>query len=485
MQLNMSEKRFSRLVGDKASAIPSVVNVAEFFIARAPEVVKLYNSIKIKDRFIPNHMRRRIRSYKPWHIRPKKRKNQSGGEKTLSRRNQRLHRLHLVEEEGCKTRLPCTHIWHAKRFRMENMWGMRLPVRVNGKGPRSIRRISKQGCVVHDRSYMDYWRFVVESWTDLVLKLRSIGFDGNLEHSKIVSGDFFATGFIKADCLVLSPYQLLRISDSAVEVWTHPAGRLEVAPLMHTLGVTLETKRIRFELLGARAIEILRKALGRLDLVVEKIPGKAQRIDGAVLNCRAAGRMLDVLIQDADQAHYVLRSFCRAGASPIGAHDRHALLSYLLVPDFPYDFPSSKAGARHAAIEAKRVLEIDQKRPRHAKMNSESVESPFFSDWGLLGCSSRLPGEDELEAVSVVASRGVIHNNAHIYIDQILVGFVTTTCGKEDLRAVGFTKVRGFASSRGVPVELNNPGSTERLKAFMYPCELRSTDSNMIDYRVS
>ncbi|CAD7947555.1 unnamed protein product [Amoebophrya sp. A120] len=47
-----------------------------------------------------------------------------------------------------------THVWHAKRFHMETVWGWRLPKNSCEIGARAVwRKCKKQGLVLHDRSY--------------------------------------------------------------------------------------------------------------------------------------------------------------------------------------------------------------------------------------------------------------------------------------------------------------------------------------------
>jgi hypothetical protein len=458
-------QRYSTFAGDHN--IPSLLNVADFFAARAPEVVKLYSSMKLKSKFIPNHLRRRIRSFKPWFNRPRRKRTPRNPSKPLSRRTRRLLGLHLVESEGQKRRLAYTHIWHAKRFRMGNIWNMRLPTHVSNKGARAILRISTKGCVLHDRSYLDCWKLGEE------VNFKSNGFEGIFDHAKVLSGEFFGSGFVKSDGLVISPFQLVYREES-VFVWTHPSCRQEVEPIMKSMNGVLMNRQVRFELIGTRAIEVVSRVFG--EKPNELIPGKVVCVDKIILNLRAHGRIVDVVFLEGGQYMYWWQRFIRAGSSPIGVYDRHELLSHLVVPDFPFDFPYSRSGAREAAIVAKSLVEKDARRPKHAKMNATSVESPFFSDWTLIGCQSRIPLESEVKCVCVISTRCVIKHNAHLHAGDQLVGYVTTSCGKEDLRAIGYVH-QGF---HGTEIEFQNPGSIHRFKAKLEVSKLKSTDSNLI-----
>ena len=474
---------FSKLVGAHASAIPSVLQVSEFFLARAPEVIKLYHSLKVRDGYAPSHLRRRTKAFRPYHQRPKLRRSKHFFPRAMSRRTRRLHRTYLLESVGEKHRLPATHVWHAKRFRMENMWGMRLPVHVSDKGERAILRLSQHRCCIHDRSYLDCWRVSGDSTDGVVDILRSIGIPSSVGHVKVVSGEFFASGFITSDdkCVV-SPFQALWRAEGVVDIWTHPAARPEVQPLMDSASAEFRNRQVRFELAGSRVAEYLAKTTGVRLEDFECVPGKVAQVKdhGWIMNIRAGGGIVDVVFDDAEgQPMWLWRSLVAAGASAIGVADRHALLSQFHAPDFPYDFPATKAGARYAAGEARRVLEADQAKPRQCKMNVGSVESPYFSDWTLVGCASRVPVAGELRPIVLHAVRGIAKPNAHIYANGILAGFVTTTCGRTSLRAVGHVAAHVGDSAL---IQFQNPGSVHKFDAKITACKLSSTDSTLLGF---
>ena len=47
-----------------------------------------------------------------------------------------------------------THIWHAKRFKMETRWGVRYPVRCSDKSDRSTYRlVQRDSACIMDKSY--------------------------------------------------------------------------------------------------------------------------------------------------------------------------------------------------------------------------------------------------------------------------------------------------------------------------------------------
>jgi len=46
-----------------------------------------------------------------------------------------------------------THLWHAKRMHMANMWGYRLALQPTEKAFRPSHRAAMHGAIVHDASY--------------------------------------------------------------------------------------------------------------------------------------------------------------------------------------------------------------------------------------------------------------------------------------------------------------------------------------------
>ncbi|KAL7280061.1 hypothetical protein ACG7TL_006476 [Trametes sanguinea] len=64
----------------------------------------------------------------------------------------KLARRYAMARAEDKTWLE-THIWHAKRMHMENMWGYRLAVTPTEKSSRPSHRASVHGSILHDASY--------------------------------------------------------------------------------------------------------------------------------------------------------------------------------------------------------------------------------------------------------------------------------------------------------------------------------------------
>ncbi|KAL5512825.1 hypothetical protein ACEPAG_3091 [Sanghuangporus baumii] len=99
-------------------------------------------------RYVPARLRQKARAEMDSSAKPssKKRLPRRGKSKVLTRTEEFLKR------QQDKSWLE-THIWHAKRMHMENMWGYRLAKTPTEKAFRPSHRASVHGCILHDASY--------------------------------------------------------------------------------------------------------------------------------------------------------------------------------------------------------------------------------------------------------------------------------------------------------------------------------------------
>ncbi|KAG2357597.1 POP1-domain-containing protein [Suillus spraguei] len=152
--------------------LPASIDVERFTEARAYEINAMQNAIKTAGESVthrvwqtlPRHLRRRAASHDvrrvPLRLREKARaemvpvtrrilkraRSKQGKTKQVSRTES------LLKRQRDKTWLE-THIWHAKRMKMENMWGYRLAVTPTEKSFRPSHRASMHGSILHDSSY--------------------------------------------------------------------------------------------------------------------------------------------------------------------------------------------------------------------------------------------------------------------------------------------------------------------------------------------
>ncbi|PBK74850.1 POP1-domain-containing protein [Armillaria solidipes] len=159
---------------DSMARLPGVIDVEAFTEARSFEINAMQNAMKTASssstqrawQALPRHLRRRAASHDvrrvpvrlrekakaeaPWIMDVRKdinrQKPKRGKDKRVSKTESFLKR------QRDKTWLE-THLWHAKRMKMENMWGYRLAVHPSEKAFRPSHRAAVRGSILHDASY--------------------------------------------------------------------------------------------------------------------------------------------------------------------------------------------------------------------------------------------------------------------------------------------------------------------------------------------
>ncbi|EIW81399.1 POP1-domain-containing protein [Coniophora puteana RWD-64-598 SS2] len=152
--------------------LPSAIDVERFTEARAFEISAMQTAMQNASessttrvwQTLPRHLRRRAASHDvrrvPLRLRerarqemdPVKRKALGRSQPKRGKGKQISRTESLLKRQRDKKWLE-THLWHAKRMKMENMWGYRLAVHPNEKSYRSSHRASVHGSIIHDASY--------------------------------------------------------------------------------------------------------------------------------------------------------------------------------------------------------------------------------------------------------------------------------------------------------------------------------------------
>ncbi|KXJ21203.1 ribonucleases P/MRP protein subunit POP1 [Exaiptasia diaphana] len=153
------------------SQAPRGINVAEFAEARALELHNMIQEISTADKkgskrvfqSLPKHMRRRAASYNvkrmPVRLRElgkKEEKNQTDTPKQKKSRRQRRKPKSLLNDYNRRKKNNVwleTHIWHAKRMKMVNVWGYKLAEHPSDKSFRACHRAVSNTCLLQDISY--------------------------------------------------------------------------------------------------------------------------------------------------------------------------------------------------------------------------------------------------------------------------------------------------------------------------------------------
>ncbi|KAF8120269.1 ribonucleases P/MRP protein subunit POP1-domain-containing protein [Boletus edulis] len=150
--------------------LPASLDVERFTEARAYEIDAMQKAMKTARhssthrawQTLPRHLRRRAASHDvrrvPVRLRDKARAEMDANKRRLlgrpkrGRVNQITRTEVLLKRQRDKSWLE-THIWHAKRAKMQNMWGYRLAVTPTEKAFRPSHRASMHGSILHDASY--------------------------------------------------------------------------------------------------------------------------------------------------------------------------------------------------------------------------------------------------------------------------------------------------------------------------------------------
>ncbi|XP_076332758.1 LOW QUALITY PROTEIN: POP1 ribonuclease P/MRP subunit [Tachypleus tridentatus] len=146
--------------------LPYELNVMKYAQSRAKEIASLLAEVEKKSpklpmQQLPRHMRRRAASHNvkrlPRRLRDRAAKeiNKTKSSKRPSRRYRRRP-SNLLAEYTRRQRQHIwleTHIWFAKRFKMTEMWGYKLPLHPNDKSVRAAYRASVHHVLLQDLSY--------------------------------------------------------------------------------------------------------------------------------------------------------------------------------------------------------------------------------------------------------------------------------------------------------------------------------------------
>lgn len=147
------------------------LNIVSHISSRIKELKRLYNDVAttksemLIHQMLPNHLRRRAMSHNPKRL-PLRYRNghkaqmlKSGLENQKSKRPSRKYRRkpsNLMKEYNRRKQKNVwleTHIWHAKRFKMKNMFGYRIPYTPTDKRYRTSYKAVRHHCLAQDISY--------------------------------------------------------------------------------------------------------------------------------------------------------------------------------------------------------------------------------------------------------------------------------------------------------------------------------------------
>ncbi|PVG00267.1 POP1-domain-containing protein [Serendipita vermifera] len=152
--------------------LPTSLDVVKFTEARAFEIAAMQTSMKTVRRAassrvwqsLPRHLRRRAASHNvrrvPQRLRDKARQEMDPVKKKKLQRliakigkTKRQTRSENLRRRQRDKRWLETHLWHAKRMKMIDIWGYRLAIHPTEKSFRPSHRAAVHGSILHDSSY--------------------------------------------------------------------------------------------------------------------------------------------------------------------------------------------------------------------------------------------------------------------------------------------------------------------------------------------
>ncbi|KAK8864663.1 hypothetical protein IAR55_001913 [Kwoniella newhampshirensis] len=195
---------------DEVKRLPGMIFVEKFAEARALEIHAFQTAIKAATaqantrafQSLPRHLRRRAASHNPRRV-PKRLRSRAAAEidpgDDIARKHRKQaklrakgslrDRLSRTEQfrlrQRNKTWLP-THIWHAKRYHMVNLWGYRLPLTPTLKSFRPAYRAGRRRAIAWDTSY--YGILEIEGLREEVLEMMKLVVAGQFAGAKYESG---------------------------------------------------------------------------------------------------------------------------------------------------------------------------------------------------------------------------------------------------------------------------------------------------------
>uniref|UniRef100_D8Q015 Pop1 N-terminal domain-containing protein n=1 Tax=Schizophyllum commune (strain H4-8 / FGSC 9210) TaxID=578458 RepID=D8Q015_SCHCM len=151
---------------DSMKKLPGAIQVEKFAEARAFEIDAMHNAMQNSSEHsaqrawqaLPRHLRRRAASHDPRRV-PTRLRERAKAEidGPIRKRRHKVKKGTTTAKEFAKRQRDKswleTHVWHAKRMIMMNMWGYRLAVKPTEKSFRPSHRAAMHGSILHDASY--------------------------------------------------------------------------------------------------------------------------------------------------------------------------------------------------------------------------------------------------------------------------------------------------------------------------------------------
>ena len=433
-----------------------VINVEQFMALRGTEIkmmeLAVQQSEKLKVRLpeqkLPHHLRRRANSY---------------NEKKKKYPNKIRNFTNRKENENSKWLE--THIWHAKRMRMHNLFGYKIALKPSLKCHKAIIKASKHGCCMNDKSYHSV--FTIE--TDIQLfqsrHLRQC-------HTKNTNVQFLVN---KQQELLGEVNCIFR--DDILLITVHPAMEIGFKELLEGFKFTHHSDLGVFDLFGRQATWFARSVLKPktvtnftdfvtfpsclnnqyynfevADLNEQFPPKRLPTEDFNTFTTPASDESINLshitvlntswhqmnrltILVPKKQIKLLWRSFIFCGVYACGLENVHSIYFEHQLPCYPFDHVNTTGyTAIHDELSTNAIEIWNKKAPIH------KTEKPEFSTFPGTICTAlnRLEAAfNTLYWCFITIQKGVAKYHDKIYFEGAVAGFVTTTQFHQTLGTVG------------------------------------------------
>ena len=285
---------------------PRVLHVLEFAKARGEEIHVLTQQLIEKRgnrrlfQVLPKHLRRRAMSHNPHLLPPNMRraakremarmedeKKDEGPSVKRRKKTRKLRHAQIKRDHKKRAKKKGwleTHMWHAKRMRMEDYFGFRVAWTPNQKVFRSSYRSANHLCTLQDTSFIRTVQISGER-DSIVCLLRQMTIPGRagVGSQKTKLGSFYGEvvlykpGMFPLGCIGPARYlwradsgETSGTGDAVLWLWIHPAMKPEVVSSLCLLcgdettpgpRVTVLKDILMFELTGPKSHQVLSKVL--------------------------------------------------------------------------------------------------------------------------------------------------------------------------------------------------------------------------------
>ncbi|KAH0795215.1 ribonucleases P/MRP protein subunit POP1 [Histomonas meleagridis] len=261
-------------------ALATVVKAVDIAKERDPAINKMIEMMENQKpsnkrvfQRLPKHLRRRAMSYDirkvPRAMRPSvqgqvesaleaKLRNKPKGR---DHQKYRYHGTNQAVHRNEKHRWLETHLWHAKRFHMVDLWDWKIPLAPTMKQTRNFIRMTAESCTIRDISYTTIisLKGTHENLINVLTKFMKP--NSRIEPSLHI---MFGAEFYQPNGYPIGPVQLFWISDSHLWIISHPTLKSELGSSLHDGSYELEIidgKINIFEVCGPLSTKVIRQSL--------------------------------------------------------------------------------------------------------------------------------------------------------------------------------------------------------------------------------